>query len=94
SKDTPTSLPLKQTPRTRGLATTVTWPGSADSEGPVEIAVIHRPRYVGAVGAGVPVPLHVHIECLTGDVFGSTVFSSPAGEQVSGQLAAALSLSD
>jgi 3,4-dihydroxy 2-butanone 4-phosphate synthase/GTP cyclohydrolase II len=27
---------------------------------------------VGEAGAGVPVPLHVHVECLTGDVFGST----------------------
>ena len=26
----------------------------------------------GAAGSGLPMPLHVHIECLTGDVFGST----------------------
>lgn len=32
----------------------------------------HLAVIVGAVGAGVPVPLHVHVECLTGDVFGST----------------------
>ncbi len=32
----------------------------------------HLAVIIGAAGAGVPVPLHVHIECLTGDVFGST----------------------
>lgn len=31
----------------------------------------HLAMIVGAAGAGVPVPLHVHVECLTGDVFGS-----------------------
>ncbi|BBX73010.1 3,4-dihydroxy-2-butanone-4-phosphate synthase [Mycobacterium shinjukuense] len=31
----------------------------------------HLAVIVGLVSAGVPVPLHVHIECLTGDVFGS-----------------------
>lgn len=31
----------------------------------------HLAVIVGAAGAGVPVPLHVHVECLTGDVFGS-----------------------
>lgn len=31
----------------------------------------HLAVIIGAVGPGVPVPLHVHVECLTGDVFGS-----------------------
>ncbi|MCV7381335.1 riboflavin biosynthesis protein RibA [Mycobacterium alsense] len=31
----------------------------------------HLAVIIGAADAGVPVPLHVHIECLTGDVFGS-----------------------
>lgn len=32
----------------------------------------HLVVIVGTAGPGVPVPLHVHVECLTGDVFGST----------------------
>jgi 3,4-dihydroxy 2-butanone 4-phosphate synthase/GTP cyclohydrolase II len=32
----------------------------------------HLVVIVGAAGPGVPMPLHVHVECLTGDVFGST----------------------
>lgn len=32
----------------------------------------HIAAILGNVGAGVPVPLHVHVECLTSDVFGST----------------------
>ncbi len=32
----------------------------------------HLVVIVGAAGADVPMPLHVHVECLTGDVFGST----------------------
>jgi 3,4-dihydroxy 2-butanone 4-phosphate synthase/GTP cyclohydrolase II len=32
----------------------------------------HLAVIVGTADAGVPVPLHVHVECLTGDVFGST----------------------
>ena len=32
---------------------------------------VHLAMIVGSPGAGVPVPLHVHVECLTGDVFGS-----------------------
>jgi 3,4-dihydroxy 2-butanone 4-phosphate synthase/GTP cyclohydrolase II len=32
----------------------------------------HVAVIIGEAGAGVPVPLHVHVECLTGDVFGST----------------------
>lgn len=31
----------------------------------------HLAVIVGSVDAGVPVPVHVHVECLTGDVFGS-----------------------
>ncbi|MCV7077285.1 3,4-dihydroxy-2-butanone-4-phosphate synthase [Mycobacterium szulgai] len=31
----------------------------------------HLAVIVGVADAGVPVPLHVHVECLTGDVFGS-----------------------
>jgi 3,4-dihydroxy 2-butanone 4-phosphate synthase/GTP cyclohydrolase II len=31
----------------------------------------HLAMIIGSAGAGVPVPLHVHVECLTGDVFGS-----------------------
>jgi 3,4-dihydroxy 2-butanone 4-phosphate synthase/GTP cyclohydrolase II len=31
----------------------------------------HLAVIIGTADAGVPVPLHVHIECLTGDVFGS-----------------------
>jgi 3,4-dihydroxy 2-butanone 4-phosphate synthase/GTP cyclohydrolase II len=33
----------------------------------------HLAVIVGAAGAGVPVPLHIHVECLTGDVFGSAM---------------------
>lgn len=36
-------------------------------------AAEHLVLVVGSVGSGRPVPLHVHVECLTGDVFGSTV---------------------
>lgn len=32
----------------------------------------HLALIVGDVGPGVPVPLHVHVECVTSDVFGST----------------------
>lgn len=32
----------------------------------------HLAMIIGTASAGVPVPLHVHVECLTGDVFGST----------------------
>jgi 3,4-dihydroxy 2-butanone 4-phosphate synthase/GTP cyclohydrolase II len=32
----------------------------------------HLVMIVGKAGPGVPMPLHVHVECLTGDVFGST----------------------
>jgi len=32
----------------------------------------HLAVIIGAAGPGVPMPLHVHLECLTGDVFGST----------------------
>jgi 3,4-dihydroxy 2-butanone 4-phosphate synthase/GTP cyclohydrolase II len=39
---------------------------------------------IGAAGADQPVPLHVHVECLTGDVFGSTAC------RCSGDLASAL----
>ncbi|ORA12953.1 3,4-dihydroxy-2-butanone-4-phosphate synthase [Mycobacterium asiaticum] len=31
----------------------------------------HLALIVGTAGAGIPLPLHVHVECLTGDVFGS-----------------------
>ena len=31
----------------------------------------HLAMIIGSADAGVPVPLHVHVECLTGDVFGS-----------------------
>lgn len=31
----------------------------------------HLAVIVGSAGTGVPVPLHIHVECLTGDVFGS-----------------------
>ncbi|WP_061555759.1 3,4-dihydroxy-2-butanone-4-phosphate synthase [Mycobacterium simiae] len=31
----------------------------------------HLVVIVGTAGAGLPVPLHIHVECLTGDVFGS-----------------------
>jgi 3,4-dihydroxy 2-butanone 4-phosphate synthase / GTP cyclohydrolase II len=31
----------------------------------------HLAVIIGSAGTGVPVPLHVHVECLTGDVFGS-----------------------
>lgn len=32
----------------------------------------HLVVIIGAVGSAEPVPMHVHVECLTGDVFGST----------------------
>ncbi|WP_205873125.1 3,4-dihydroxy-2-butanone-4-phosphate synthase [Mycobacterium camsae] len=50
-----------------------TWAGSArvigfrNTHGDGE----HLAVIVGIAGAGVPVPLHIHVECLTGDVFGS-----------------------
>lgn len=31
----------------------------------------HLAMIIGSAGPGVPVPLHVHVECLTGDVLGS-----------------------
>lgn len=33
----------------------------------------HLVLVIGSVGSGQPIPLHVHVECLTGDVFGSTI---------------------
>ena len=45
----------------------------------------HLAVIVGTVGAGVPVPLHVHVECLTGDVFGSK--ACRCGGELSGALA-------
>lgn len=45
----------------------------------------HLAMIVGRPGAGVPVPLHVHVECLTGDVFGST--ACRCGDELAGALA-------
>jgi 3,4-dihydroxy 2-butanone 4-phosphate synthase/GTP cyclohydrolase II len=62
-------------PQVVRLAETIlpTWAGDCRAigfreahDGGEHLAVI-----VGSVGAGVPVPLHIHVECLTGDVFGS-----------------------
>ncbi|RUP01245.1 MAG: riboflavin biosynthesis protein RibA [Mycobacterium sp.] len=57
----------------RAEAVLPTWAGDARvlgfrgvHDGGEHLAVI-----IGAADAGVPVPLHVHVECLTGDVFGS-----------------------
>jgi 3,4-dihydroxy 2-butanone 4-phosphate synthase/GTP cyclohydrolase II len=33
----------------------------------------HLVAIIGAAGSDRPMPLHVHVECVTGDVFGSTV---------------------
>lgn len=41
--------------------------GFRDARGGGEHLVV----IIGAVGSGQPAPLHVHVECLTGDVFGS-----------------------
>lgn len=50
-----------------------TWAGDSRVIGfrDVHGAGEHLAVIIGTVDAGVPVPLHVHIECLTGDVFGS-----------------------
>lgn len=45
----------------------------------------HLAMIVGSAGAGVPVPLHVHVECLTGDVFGSK--ACRCGGELNGALA-------
>jgi 3,4-dihydroxy 2-butanone 4-phosphate synthase / GTP cyclohydrolase II len=45
----------------------------------------HLAVIVGTAGAGVPVPLHVHVECLTGDVFGSK--ACRCGAELNGALA-------
>ena len=45
----------------------------------------HLAMIIGSAGAGVPVPLHVHIECLTGDVFGSK--ACRCGEELNSALA-------
>ncbi|GAB3021339.1 3,4-dihydroxy-2-butanone-4-phosphate synthase [Mycobacterium bourgelatii] len=45
----------------------------------------HLVAIVGTVDAGVPVPLHVHVECLTGDVFGSK--ACRCGGELNGALA-------
>jgi len=54
-----------------------TWAGDSRVIGfrdvhPVNRGGDHLAMIIGTAGAGVPVPLHVHEECLTGDVFGST----------------------
>ncbi|CQD14604.1 riboflavin biosynthesis protein RibA [Mycobacterium lentiflavum] len=45
----------------------------------------HLAMIIGSAGPGVPVPLHVHVECLTGDVFGSKVCG--CGRELNGALA-------
>lgn len=45
----------------------------------------HLAVIIGSAGAGVPVPLHVHVECLTGDVFGSR--ACRCGGELNGALA-------
>lgn len=68
-------------------ATLPTWAGASRVIGFRDVYDLgeHLAVIVGAVGAGVPVPLHVHIECLTGDVFGST--ACRCGEELNGALA-------
>ena len=44
----------------------------------------HLAVITGEADAGVPVPLHVHVECLTSDVFGST--ACRCGEELNGAL--------
>jgi 3,4-dihydroxy 2-butanone 4-phosphate synthase / GTP cyclohydrolase II len=65
-------------PQVVRLAETILPIGAGDSRvigfrdaHPAGSAGEHLAVIVGAVGAGVPVPLLVHVECLTGDVFGS-----------------------
>jgi 3,4-dihydroxy 2-butanone 4-phosphate synthase/GTP cyclohydrolase II len=62
-------------PQVVRLAATVlpTWSGDSRVIGfrDVHCGGEHLAVIVGSAGAGVPVPLHVHVECLTGDVFGS-----------------------
>lgn len=68
-------------------ATLPTWAGASRVIGFRDVYDLgeHLAVIVGAVGAGVPVPLHVHIECLTGDVSGST--ACRCGEELNGALA-------
>ncbi|OSC38963.1 3,4-dihydroxy-2-butanone-4-phosphate synthase [Mycobacterium decipiens] len=56
-------------------ATLPTWAGDSRVIGFRDVHDLgeHLAVIIGSAGAGVPVPLHVHIECLTGDVFGSTL---------------------
>ncbi|MGD1257310.1 3,4-dihydroxy-2-butanone-4-phosphate synthase [Mycobacterium seoulense] len=45
----------------------------------------HLAMIIGSADAGVPVPLHIHVECLTGDVLGSKVCG--CGGELNGALA-------
>ncbi|ACC41308.1 3,4-dihydroxy-2-butanone-4-phosphate synthase [Mycobacterium marinum] len=54
--------------------------------GPANPGGEHLAVIIGAPDSGVPVALHVHIECLTGDVFGST--GCRCGGELNGALSA------
>jgi 3,4-dihydroxy 2-butanone 4-phosphate synthase / GTP cyclohydrolase II len=62
-------------PQVTRLAETIlpTWAGDSRVIGfrDVHGGAEHLAVIIGPADAGVPVPLHVHVECLTGDVFGS-----------------------
>lgn len=73
---------------TRLTETTLpTWAGDSRVIGfrDVHAGGEHLAVIIGTAGSGVPVPLHVHVECLTGDVFGSK--ACRCGGELNGALA-------
>lgn len=68
-------------------ATLPTWAGDSRVIGfrDVHDGGEHLAVIIGTAGSGVPVPLHVHVECLTGDVFGSR--ACRCGGELNGALA-------
>ncbi|UXA04728.1 3,4-dihydroxy-2-butanone-4-phosphate synthase [Mycobacterium sp. SMC-2] len=76
-------------PQVVRLAETIlpTWAGNSRviGFGDVRDGGEHLAVIIGAVDSGVSIPLHVHIECLTGDVFGSK--ACRCGRELQGALA-------